>query len=162
MHEIFTLPSIFKNLGYLGAIFLGLSLDSYLILGIFMLLDTILGVARVGVVHGWREVKSYRLTSGIVSKLTIILVPLLIAYTGKGIGMDLHHIATSALSVLILAHAYSIFGNIHSIRLRKDVYEFDAVSWVLTQIQVVIEKLIKQGAPGKEYGTSKTNKDKVL
>lgn len=158
-HEPITATAIFKNLGYIGAIFIGLTLDSFLILAVFMIIDTILGVLRVGIVHGGRAIKSYRLVSGLVSKLTLVLIPLLIVYTGQGIGIDLQYLATSALSILILSHAYSIFGNIHSIRLRKDVYEFDAVSWLLTRIQLVIEKLIKQGAPDKMLDAPDTNRD---
>lgn len=145
----FTATAIVKHLSYLGAFFLGLSMESFVILAAFMVLDTFLGVVRVGVVHGPTAIKSYRLISGLLSKLTIILIPLVVAYTGKGVGLDLHHVASGALSILILSHAYSIFGNIHSIRLRKDVYEFDAISWLLTRLQTMIERLIKHGAPDK-------------
>lgn len=157
-HEAITTTAVLKNLGYIGAVFLGISLHSYAILAAFLVIDTLLGIVRVATVHGGRAIKSYRLVSGLMSKMTVILVPLLIAYTGKGIGMDLHYLATSALSVLILAHAYSILGNIHSIQLGRDVYEFDAVSWTLTKIQLAIEKLLKNGAPDKEDAL-RTNKD---
>lgn len=150
-----------KNSSYIGALFVGLSFDNYSILAIFMLVDTFLGVIRVSVVHGPRAVKSYRLISGLVSKMTILIVPLIIAHTGKGVGLDLVPVATSALSVLILAHAYSILGNIHSIYLRRDVYEFDAVSWGLTKIQLVIERIIKNGAPDKNLEVPPTNRDQI-
>ena len=153
--------SLIKNSSYLGAIFLGVSLDNFSILAVFMLVDTVLGITRVGIVHGGRAIKSYRLVSGLVSKMSILLIPLVIAHTGKGIGLDLTGVATSALSVLILSHAYSILGNIHSIYLKRDVYEFDAISWVLTRIQLVIERILKQGAPDKEFYAPDTNRDQV-
>lgn len=145
--EHITGTSIVKNLGYLGALFIGLSTESYAILGAFMVLDTILGITRVGLNHGWKEVKSYRMTAGIISKLTVLLVPLLTVWAGKGVGFDLHWLATWALNALILAQLYSIIGNIYSIRIGKDIDEFDAVSWVLRRVQVVIEKVLKEGKP---------------
>jgi len=160
-HEPLTLWAILKNSSYIGAVFLGISLDNFSILAVFMLADTILGITRVAVVHGGRAIKSYRLVSGLVSKMSILLIPLVIAHTGKGIGLDLHYIATAALSILILSHAYSILGNIHSIYLKRDVYEFDAVSWALTRIQLGIERILKQGAPSKEFYTPETNRDQV-
>jgi len=159
--EHITIWTILKNASYIGAIFLGLSVDSYAILGIFMILDTILGVTRVYIVHGGQAIKSYRLMSGLLSKMTIIMVPLIIAYTGKGVGMDLNFVASAALSVLILSHAYSILGNIRSIHVRQDVYEFDAVSWALTKIQLGIEYQLKKGAPDKEPFNKPTNRDQT-
>jgi small basic protein len=160
--EHLTFWAIVKNASYFGALFLALPAQGYSVLAAFMVLDTVLGVVRVGVVHGYREIKSYRLVSGLMAKLSIILVPLIIAHTGKGIGLDLHMIALWALNLLILSHAYSILGNIHSIYLRKDVYEFDAVSWTLTKIQGVIEKALKQGAPDKELYAKDTNRDQTV
>ena len=157
--EPISLWVVIKNSGYVGAIFLGVSLNNFTILGAFMLIDTLLGVIRVAVVHGPRAIKSYRLISGLISKMSILLIPLIIAQTGAGIGLDLHSVATSALSILILSHAYSILGNIHSIYLKKDVYEFDAVSWVLTKIQLVIERILKNGAPDKVADIPPTNRD---
>jgi hypothetical protein len=161
LHEQITTWVVVKNLSYLSALVFTLPAQGYNVLAAFMVLDTVLGIMRVATVHGWREIKSYRLVSGLMAKLSIILVPLIIVHTGNGIGLDLHMIALWALNLLILSHAYSILGNIHSIYLRKDVYEFDAVSWALTRIQMVIEKALKQGAPDKELEAKGTNRDQT-
>lgn len=157
--EHLSLWAIIKNASYLSAFFLGLSTDSYTILAVFMVLDTVLGVTRVGIVHGPSAIKSYRLVSGLMAKLCLIMVPLVIAYTAKGVGLDLHLVAAWALNLLILSHGYSILGNIHSIYLRRDVYEFDAISFVLTKIQTIIERALRQGAPDKSLEVPPTNRD---
>lgn len=149
MHEI-SILTIIKNLGYIPAIFIGLSVESYAVLAIFMVFDTILGIARTYIVHGGKEISSARLTSGIISKLSIILIPLLMAWGGRGAGVDLAMIAQATLGMLILAELYSILGNIYAIRLREDVYEFDAVSWVLRRVQLGVERLLK-GDEKKNY-----------
>jgi len=151
--------ALIKNVGYACVFFIGISPQSYFILAIFMVVDTLLGVVRVIIVHGGRAFRSYRLVSGIMAKLAIILIPVLIAYTGQGIGMDFHLLAVWTLNLLILAQAYSILGNIHSIYMRKDVYEFDAISWALTRIQNVIERILRQGAPDKTLEAIETRRD---
>ena len=144
------LLTIIKNFVYFPAILVGLSGESFAILGVLMAIDTIFGIIKVGTIYGWRHISSYRMSSGILSKLTIILVPLLIAWAGKGAGMDLGFLAQSSLSLLCLAQLYSILGNVYSIRTGKEYVEFDAVSWVLRRLQIVIERLIKTDGKSKK------------
>lgn len=146
MQEL-SLTSIIKNAGYIPAILLGLSGQSYAILGAFMFLDTVLGVIRVWTNHGGRSIRSYKLTAGITAKMCVLLIPLLTVWAGKGVGLDLHLLATWTVGALILAQFYSIVSNIYSIHIRKDVDEFDAVSWVLRRVQIVIERLLKDTKP---------------
>lgn len=132
-----------KNLAYIPAILLGLSVDSYFILVVFMTVDIILGITRTAVVYGGRHIRSYRFSVGIISKLLMLIVPLLVVWTGKGVGINLFFLAQWSLGALILAEAYSILGNIHSIRLRKDIAEFDVVSWILQKIQVTLIRILQ-------------------
>lgn len=135
-----------KNLAYIPAILLGLSQESYVILAVFMCIDTVLGIARVYVVHGGQYIRSYKMTAGIISKLCILLVPLLIAYMGKGMGLNMLWLAQWSLGALLLAQFYSIIANIYSIRVSRDIEEFDAMSWVLRRIQKIIEKLLLESS----------------
>lgn len=146
MHEV-SATSIIKNVGYIPAILLGISTQSYAILGAFMFLDTVLGVTRVYINHGGRHIRSYKMTAGIISKICVLLVPLLVAWAGKGVGINLIAFAQWTVGALILAQFYSIISNIYSIHLRRDVDEFDAVSWVLRRVQIMIERLLKESKP---------------
>lgn len=138
----FTTLALIKNLGYIPAFILGLSTENYAILAGLMILDTITGVIRAGVVHGWRSVNSHSLSFGILSKMCLILTPFVVVLAGRGSGVDLTLVATGALSVLILSEAYSILGNTQSIRIRKDVMEFDAINFFLTRLRKGLEKLL--------------------
>lgn len=140
-HELTTL-TILKNLGYIPAVFLGLSTESYGILAMLMVIDTITGVIRAGVVHGWGSVNSHNLSFGVLSKMCLILTPFVVVIAGRGAGIDLSMVAKGALSVLILSEAYSILGNTQSIRIRKDIQEFDAINLVLSKLRGVLEKLL--------------------
>lgn len=133
-----------KNFSYLGAIFVSLNPESYAILGLFMIVDTITGIVKSGVVHGWRSVTSHAASVGILSKCAYLLVPMLLAMTAHAVGVELTFVAKAALNVLILSELYSILSNIHSIRLRRDVAEFDAVSFTLEKIRQAIENTVKK------------------
>lgn len=124
-----------------------------------MFIDTVLGLIRVWVNHGGRHIRSYKLTAGIVAKLCVLLVPLLTVWAGKGVGLDLHFLATWTVGALILAQFYSIVSNIYSIHMRKDMDEFDAVSWVLRRVQGVIERALKDTKPTLVEGTAYKKKD---
>ena len=150
MTEPITTGTVIKHLGYIPAVIFGLSTHSYAILAFFIILDTITGVIRAGRLHGWREVTSFKFTSGLISKLLVIFIPLMIALCGKGIGLNLSYLAQSAIGMLILAQFYSVLGNIHAIKVGKDVREFDAVSWVIVHIQQVVEKILVDGNKGKK------------
>jgi toxin secretion/phage lysis holin len=136
--------AVVKNFSYLGAIFVSLNPQSYTILGIFMIIDTITGVAKSGVVHGWRSITSHEASLGILSKMTLLLVPMLLAMTSHAVGMELNFVAKAALNILILSELYSILSNIQSIRMKKDVAEFDAISYALDKIRTGIENSIKK------------------
>lgn len=143
------IKTILKHISYALAFIIGtvgMSPDSFAILGILMLVDTITGVLRVGRTRGWRAVQSSKLSAGILSKAVVITVPVLIAWAGKGAGIDLTQIAEATLSVLILAELYSTLGNIYGIHTGKEVKEFDAVAFILQRVRDLIEKVLKDNS----------------
>lgn len=155
-----TIFTTIKNLLYFPAILLGLSLDSYLILVVFMSIDIVLGITRTYVIYGGKYIKSYRFAVGVLSKLLMLIVPLLLVWTGKGVGINILFIAQWSLGALILSEAYSILGNIHSIRVKKDLPEFDAMSWVLQRIQLFLIHILQNSATQEKGDLSPSFKDK--
>jgi phage-related holin len=145
---IFGTKAILKHVGY-GIAFIigtaGLPSESFQILAGLMVADTITGIIRVGRIHGWQSVRSSRLGAGVVSKMVIIGAPVVIAWAGKGAGIDLTPVASAALSILILSEAYSILGNMHATHIGKDVKEFDAVAYLLKATRGYFETLLRDG-----------------
>lgn len=135
---------LLKNLLYVPAFLLGLSLQSFSILAVFMLIDVATGIVRTYVVNGGHSIKSSRLGAGILSKGCIILVPVLLVWAGEGSGLNLLPVASGTLSVLILAELYSILGNVQSIRLKRDIMEFDAVNFIILKLRDYLESFIKK------------------
>jgi phage-related holin len=138
--------TFFKNLTYIPAFVLGLSTEAYGILAVLMLIDTITGVIRSGTIHGWRSVTSHAAEVGLLAKLLLLIVPMVVALTARGAGLDLRWVASGALTVLIVSEGYSILGNIHSTYLRQDVKEFDAINFLLTKLRDTLERVVKKPA----------------
>lgn len=145
--------TIIKNLLYVLVFLIGsvgLEVEAFSIFGTLIVLDTVTGIIKSGIVRGWTSVTSVKATSGVLAKMLIIFVPLIIAWAGRGAGIPLLGFAKGALSILILAEAYSVIGNIHAIARRKEGQEFDAVSWSINVVKRSLEKLLKAtGNPDK-------------
>lgn len=119
-----------------------LSTESFAILAIIVILDTVTGVARTYALNGGRSIRSYKLMAGITSKLLVILIPLIVAWAGRGAGINLTAVAQGALSVIILSEAYSVLCNIHAIVVREDTHEFDAIGWVMNNFKNILERIL--------------------
>lgn len=152
--SVYEAPILIKHATYFFAFLIGtvgLATEAFAIFGVLIIVDTFTGVIRSITIRGGKSFTSLQLTGGVVSKGLIISVPLIVAWGGRGAGMDLTLLAQGILSVLILAEVYSILGNIHAIRLKRDVKEFDAIAWILGKVREQIEHYLKN------TGGDKTN-----
>jgi phage-related holin len=117
-------------------------MENYTILAVFMGIDILTGLIKVWRVEGGSSIKSRKIQAGVISKAFILIIPIIIVWSGRGVGIDLSWFGHGALGMLILAEAYSIIGNIHAISRKEEKAEFDAVSFVLNKIKAIIENLI--------------------
>lgn len=148
-----SLWAILKNTSYV-AVFVGatnylhLSPESAAVLGVLIVTDVVTGVVKSATLRGWRSVRSSIMERGLVAKSLIVIAPATVAVAGKGVGVDLSSLAQSIISVLILSEAYSIIGNLYSVRTGQETHEFDAVAYVLQQVKEVLKKFIVEDEPG--------------
>lgn len=133
-----------KNFGYIPAFLLGLSMENYVILAVFMGIDVLTGLIKVWRVHGGQDIKSRKIQAGVISKACILIIPILIVWAGRGVGIDLLWFGHGALGILILAELYSIVGNVTAISRKEEKSEFDAVSFALNKIKGMIENIITE------------------
>lgn len=141
-----TVTAVGKHIMYAMAFLIGsvgMSVESFAILGVIVVVDTFTGVVRTIILHGGRSFTSTKLMSGIVSKAFIVSVPLLVVWSGKGAGIDMMGLGKGILSVLIFSELYSTLGNIYAIHIRKDVKEFDAVAFLLHKVRDIVENILK-------------------
>ena len=138
--EHLTLGGVLKNLAYVPAAIAGISIGSYFVLACLLVFDIATGMWRSAIVNGGGSLKSFRALNGFFSKFLFLSVPVVIAYMGHGIGLNLNAIATASLGVLTLGTGYSILGNIYTIRTGQAVAEFDALRVILRSIEGILNK----------------------
>lgn len=137
-----------KNVSYIGVFFvtaeyLGFSVEVTSIFVSLMMLDVFTGVIRAYTLDGGRAIRSSIGTRGILAKVLLITALFSVALASKAVGIEAAPLANGAMNVLILSELYSILGNIRSIKTKQPKAEFDAVTWMLTQVKTLLEKTIK-------------------
>lgn len=130
-----------KLLLYAFFAYLNLNIDIAKVLIILMIIDTMLG-----------SLKAIRLTKtkfttkslfwGVISKCTILLIPMILAYVALALGYDFTLLTDIVLKVLVVSEALSTITNILSIKEQKEIKNIDFVSKILYGIRrFLISKL---------------------
>jgi hypothetical protein len=128
---------------FLPALLAGINPLGVQVLGVFIGLDILTGVISSIRVDGWHKITSKSLAFGITFKMLMVLIPLLVAWTGKGIGIDLITMATWSLNVLIVSESLSIIGNIQQIKTGEEIQEIDAVMIITNRLKKFLEKFVE-------------------
>jgi len=140
-----------KNIGYCVAFCYGWICDYsglasqhevILILVTLMILDSITGYTKVAVLGN--HPTSTRLSIGVISKVTLLILPFTIALLGKGLGINIVGLATGSIMTLLVSEAISVITNIYIIRTKKEVKEFDIVSVMLLRVRKVLLALAQK------------------
>lgn len=130
------------GLGAWALMYTGLPAEPAAILAVLMCIDFVAGVGRARVLG--EPVTSHRIKVGTISKCSVMIVPLVMALTAKGLGADFNWLVGWSISVLILSETYSIIANIYTIRTGVAAPEWDAVSLILSKIRSAIDLLDKR------------------
>jgi len=135
-------------LGYIPACFIGISLESYAILAILLVIDTGTGVTRSILNDGGRAVTSRKFAKGVIKKAHMVIVPWLVVLAGQGMGLDLLLFAKAVLGGLIASELYSILGNIYSIYTGEDKPEFDGVKFIMNSTMKGVKNILQAATKG--------------
>lgn len=103
-------------------------------LSILMVIDTVLGVAKAVYVHKLKFTFK-KLLWGIVSKATILLIPMILALVALALGFDFKWLVEIVLKILVVSEAISSITNILSIKERKNIENTDYISKLLHAIR---------------------------
>ena len=130
------------GLGAWALMYTGLPAEPAAILAVLMCVDFVAGISKSRVTG--IPVTSHRIKVGTISKCGVLTVPLVMALTAKGLGVEFNWIVSWSISVLILSESYSIIANVFAIRTGKIAPEWDAVSLILSKIRSVVDILDKR------------------
>jgi hypothetical protein len=129
-----------KIVAYFVFAYLGIGIETFMILMIFMSLDSVVGAVK-SVRLGYKF-KFKILLMGFTLKLCFLIIPLTISLLGKALGYDFSSVVHISMSVLIVAEAYSILGNIYAAKNKEKIDKIDAVSMLLIGLRRAIKKIL--------------------
>ena len=129
-----------KIIMYLVFAYLGIEIETFTILIFFMCTDSFVGAIKA--MRLGEKFSFNKMLWGFVLKLCFLIVPLVIALLGKSLGYDFVSVVSITISILTLAEAYSIIGNIHSAKNRVKVDKVDAISMLLISIRKMIKNVL--------------------
>uniref|UniRef100_UPI004047D9CE phage holin family protein n=1 Tax=Aliarcobacter sp. TaxID=2321116 RepID=UPI004047D9CE len=121
--------------------YLEISEEPFTLFAILLIIDYLTGLAKAKILCV--SITSNKMKYGIISKLSLLLIPITIAIGAKAIGADSHYILLSGMYILIFSEVYSIIGNIYSIRTRDELPEYDAVASIGKKIRTYL--ILKSG-----------------
>lgn len=119
--------SFLKGVFYTGFVFLEVDLSLFNILWVFMIIDTIVGLLKILKLDK-SKFSMKILMWGMVSKMGLLLVPLIVALLLKGVGQEMGFGIELILKILIVSEFISTIGNIYTIKTGKIVKDIDIFS----------------------------------
>ncbi len=118
--------------------YLEISQEPFTLFALLLIIDYITGLAKAKTLG--HSITSNKMKYGLISKLSLIIVPLVVAMGAKALGADSHYVLTSGMYILILSEVYSIIGNVYSARTKEEFPEYDALAMIGKQIRNLLIK----------------------
>lgn len=106
--------------------YIGLNKEMMMLFTVLLFIDYATGLGKAATLK--EDITSYRMKYGIASKFVLILIPVTLAIAAKILGTDFSDILFMGINILVLSEVYSIFGNIYSMKKKKELPEIDAVA----------------------------------
>jgi hypothetical protein len=144
---------------YTFFIYLGIEVDIVKVLFALMFLDTALGMIKAGVLK--QAITFEKLLLGIITKLSVLIIPMVIALVAKGLSFDFHWFVLAILNILIVAEGFSSIGNILSIKSKKRVENVDFITLLLKVIRKGLGNMAKRSLAVVEQGIGATTKSEA-
>lgn len=118
---------------------LGIDANVFLMFSILLVIDYVTGIGKA--VRLGKAITSNRMKYGIVSKLSLVLIPIVLAIGGKALHANFNEVLLVGMNILVLSEMYSIIGNIYAIRTGVELPEYDAVSSIGKKIRDILLKI---------------------
>ena len=120
--------------------YLKIDIEAITILATLMCIDTLFGSVKIFRID-YRQFKFKILLLGFLAKITFILIPMVVALTGKGLGYDFKLLVNISIKNLICSETISIISNSIAIRTKKDVEDYDIITQFLKYLRNTFIKI---------------------
>jgi toxin secretion/phage lysis holin len=118
--------------------YIGLNKEAIYIFASLIIIDYITGIAKARALE--ETITSNKMKYGIVSKISLLAIPISLALASKVAHEDMAIIFNWAINLLIISEAYSIIGNVYSIRTHKELPEWDVIAILGKRIKDLFSK----------------------
>lgn len=150
-----TLLNFTKTALYLTFVYLGIETRIVEVLFYMMALDSVFGIVkalRLGnkfsfKILGW----------GMVSKLTLLVIPMVLALMGKGLSFDFNYFVVAVINILIVNEGISCITNMISIKSGKKIENTDYITKLLEVTRTALMNIMK-----RIFATIENHKDETL
>ena len=115
---------------------LNLDVNMFLAFSILLIIDYVTGLGKAFYLK--QSITSNRMKYGILSKISLVTIPLVLTIAAKGLDKDVMILIDSSMGILIISEVYSIFGNVYSMNRGEELPEFDAVAAIARRIRVTL------------------------
>lgn len=132
--------NIFKSCVYGLFVFLGIKTGTVEVLFYLMIIDSVLGIAkaiRLGYKFSFK-----RLGWGMVTKISLLVIPMILALIGKGLDYNFTKFVVAAMNILVVNEGISCVTNIISIKTKKAIENTDYITRLLHVIHKALSLLI--------------------
>lgn len=123
-------------------LYLQVDIDTMRILSILMFFDTLFGVVKAIRLNYDFSIK--KLLWGFTTKFLILLIPLIVALIGKGIGYNFLWAVDFAIKMLIINEGLSCLTNILAAKTKKDIKNIDLVTLLLVYLRTYLLLLARK------------------
>jgi len=116
--------------------YLEISQEPFTLFAILLVIDYITGVWKAKTLGV--SITSNKMKYGLISKLSLLIIPIVLAMGAKATGADYHYILLSGMYILVLSEVYSIIGNVYCMNTGEELPEYDAVAMLGKQIRNIL------------------------
>ena len=107
-----------------------------------MAVDTVLGIFKS--IRLKRKVSFKKLIWGMITKVSILIVPMVLALVAKALSFDFTWFVNAVLNILVLSEAFSSITNVISIKEGKEIQNTDFITKLLHAIRKGLSSLINK------------------
>ncbi len=119
--------------------YLNMDKEIIALFSILLIIDYLTGLQKARILG--HSITSNKMKYGLISKLLLLLIPIVLAIGGKAVGADFYYVVLASMNILIISEVYSIIGNIYAAKAKEEFPEWDAVAMIGKKIRVFLIKL---------------------
>ena len=113
--------------------YIGIDQNALAMYTLLLFIDYITGIKKA---HALKEnIDSHKMKYGIMSKLYLLFIPIALSVASKATPLNISHLVSISLTLLVLSELYSIIANIYTARKGVELPEWEILSVLAKNIR---------------------------